>query len=309
MNGKRDRSVVTGWRLWLVTILVGATSPGAIWPQATEATHPIAASVLTQRNDNARSGTNLAEAALNTKTVDATAGLFGKLFSVAVDGNVNGQPLYAAGLSFESGVRGEVLRDVLYVATEKNDVYAIDANTGEQIWARHLGPPVPATDITAYARGQLQLGNSWDYKDLYPDIGITSTPVIDIHSGTIFVAAKTKEGKAANPKYHYRLHAMDLRSGDERQKPVDIQGSVPGSATDAKHHKIVFSPFRQLNRPGASAGGWNCLHRIWSPWGRRPIPRMGLRLQIVCDRPAPENLLHHSGSRWHASARRSAGDV
>jgi hypothetical protein len=202
-------------------------------------------SVLTQRNDNARSGSNLAEVALNTKTVDAIANLFGKLFSVAVDGNVCAQPLYVADVNFNNA-----RRDVLYVATEKNNVYAIDANTGEQIWARNLGPSMSATDVTAFARGQLRFGDNWDYKDLYRDIGITATPVIDIQSRTIFVVAKTKEGTAAAPKYHYRLHAMDLQTGREVQKPVEIQGRVSGTACDAKHHRLVFNPFLQLNRPG-----------------------------------------------------------
>jgi len=203
-------------------------------------------SVLTQRYDNARSGANFSETHLNTKNVSAKSKLFGKLFSIAVDGNVFAQPLYAANVEF----KGKPSRDVLYVATEKNNVYAIDANSGEQIWSRNLGPPVPALDITIFGRGPLQMGNSWDYKDLYPDIGITSTPVIDVQSGTIFVVAKTKEGKASAPDYRYRLHALDIRTGAELQIPVTIQGSVPGSAADAKNHRIVFNPFIQLNRPG-----------------------------------------------------------
>ncbi len=241
-------SIVMGWRLWLIAVVLCMSCQPAARHAATEETHSIArkSSILTQRNDNARSGANLTETILNAKTVDAKAGLFGKLFSVAVDGNVYAQPLYAADLSFENGAR----RDVLYVATAKNNVYAIDANTGEQIWAKHLGPSIPATDVTAYARRHLNVEQNWDYKDLYPDIGITSTPVIDIQSATIFVAAKTKERGAAHPKCHYRLHALDMRSGNAVQKPVDIQGSVAGGAADAKHHRIVFNPFLQLNRPG-----------------------------------------------------------
>lgn len=203
-------------------------------------------SVLTQRYDNARSGTNLSETLLNTKNVSAKSQTFGKLFSVAVDGNVFAQPLYAADVEFKTGPR----RDVLYVATEKNNVYAVDANSGEQIWAVNLGAPVPALDITIYGRGPLQMGNSWDYKDLYPDIGITSTPVIDVRSGTMFVVAKTKEGTAAAPEYRYRLHAIDMRTGSDSQAPVEIEGAVSGSAIDAKDHKVVFNPFIQLNRPG-----------------------------------------------------------
>ena len=202
-------------------------------------------SVLTQRNDNARSGANLAEVVLTPKTVDAKAGLFGKLFSVAVDGNVYAQPLYAANVVFPSGSR----RDVLYVATERNNVYAIDADTGQQIWARSLGPSVPASDLTAFAHGALQT-YGWDYKDLYPDVGITATPVIDVNANTMFVAAKTKEGSSIKPEYFYRLHAMSMQTGEEVQPPVEIHGSVAGTAADAKNGRIVFDPFLQLNRPG-----------------------------------------------------------
>jgi len=216
------------------------------YSQAPPTRHQARISVLTQRNDNARSGTNLAESTLSTQVVDAKANLFGKLFSVAVQGNVFAQPLYAADVGFTNGP----VRNVLYVATEKNNVYAIDADSGEQIWAKSLGPSMPAIDITAYIRGQLQMGSSWDYKDLYPDIGITSTPVIDIESRTIFVVAKTKEGTADTPVYHYCLHALSMQTGEPIQRAIEIGGSVAGTAADAKDGKIAFDPFLQLNRPG-----------------------------------------------------------
>ena len=214
-------------------------------PQSSSNVSHAKVSVLTQHNDNARTGANLAEIVLTPRTVDAKANLFGKLFSVAIDGNIYAQPLYAANVVFPSGDS----RDVLYVATARNNVYAIDADTGQQIWAKNLGPPVPASDVTAAGRAR-RSGNFRDYKDIYPDIGITATPVIDIDSNTIFVVAKTKQGSSSNPEYYYRLHAMSMQTGADVQQPVEIRGSVEGTAADAKNGRIIFDSFLQLNRPG-----------------------------------------------------------
>jgi alpha-glucosidase len=203
-------------------------------------------SILTQRYDSSRTGTNLREKVLNVENVSATAKSFGKLYSFAVDGNVYAQPLYVANLT----VSANVSRNVLYVATQKNNIYALDADTGTQLWARSLGASMPATDFTTYARTSLHEPNSFDYKDVYPDVGVTSTPVIDLRSETIFVVAKTKEGTTAAPSYHYRLHALNLKTGRDQQKPIEISGGVAGTSADAQDGKVIFDPLLQLNRPG-----------------------------------------------------------
>ena len=99
-------------------------------------------SVLTQHNDSSRTGQNLQETLLNTSTVNVAN--FGKLFSLPVDGNIFAQPLYVPSLSI-----GGVTRNVVYVATTQNSVFAFDADSGNAtpLWTVNLGTPVPSDDI------------------------------------------------------------------------------------------------------------------------------------------------------------------
>ena len=97
--------------------------------------------VLTQHNDNARTGQNLQESVLNTATVSVSN--FGKLFALPVDGYIYAQPLYVPQLSIQGAVH-----NVVYVATEHNSVYAFDADqAGPELWRVNLGPPVPSDDV------------------------------------------------------------------------------------------------------------------------------------------------------------------
>src|SRR5712692_3236307 len=86
------------------------------------------ASVLTWHNDNARTGQNLQETALTPASVNAST--FGRLFTIAVDGKVDAQPLYVPGLA----IPAQGLHNVLFVETEHDSVYAFDADTGTQLW-------------------------------------------------------------------------------------------------------------------------------------------------------------------------------
>ncbi len=191
------------------------------------------ANVLTQHNDNYRAGANLNETALNTATVNALR--FGKLFSRAVDGYIYAQPLYVA----QVNIPGQGARNVVYVATEHNSVYAFDADAADAkapLWQVNLGAPVPSTDIDP------------DYHDLTPEIGITSTPVIDPGSQTIYVVAKSKDASNA---YHQKLHALDLATGQNRMgSPVEISAQVQGIGLGNANGTISFDPLLNLNRPG-----------------------------------------------------------
>src|SRR5258708_32555064 len=107
---------------------------GAGWAQV---------SVLTQHNDNSRTGANLKETSLTTANVNVST--FGKLFGMPVDGFVFAQPLYMPNVNMPNiGTH-----NVLFVATAHDSVYAFDADTGAQLWQRSLGTPVPSSVIHA----------------------------------------------------------------------------------------------------------------------------------------------------------------
>jgi len=187
------------------------------------------AGVFTYHNDIARTGQNLQEYALTPSTVNSSA--FGPLFTCPVDSYVYAQPLYVANFNI-----GGQTRNVVFIATEHNSVYAFDADSSSclQLWhTSFLSSGVTTVPIADF-------GNPGD---LPPEIGITSTPVIDPSTDTIYVVAKTKETigsgcSAGNPCYFYRLHALDLVTGAEK-----FGGPAVISTTG-------FVPLEQLQRPG-----------------------------------------------------------
>src|SRR5947207_10201901 len=140
--------------------------------------------VLTQHNDVARTGSNSGETILNTTNVAPYN--FGKLFEYAVSGHVYAQPLYVHALN----IPGRGIRNVLFVATMHNDLYAFDADDSlpstNLLWHTNLGSPVPLPDPT--------IGKACGtYNDIQTEIGILSTPFIDLATHTIYLVAKTKE--------------------------------------------------------------------------------------------------------------------
>ncbi len=174
-------------------------------------------SVLTQHNDNARTGANTQEATLNPASVNSSQ--FGLLFKQPVDDQVYAQPLYVAGLRI-----GDTARNVVYLATVNNSLYAFDADDSAAgpYWKLNFGEPPTLS------------GAKFSCSDLNGSMGIIGTPVIDPDSATLYVIAKTKEGAA----YVQRLHALDLATGAEKfAGPVEI--TAPG-----------FNPLPQNQRPG-----------------------------------------------------------
>ena len=200
-------------------------------------------SVLTQHNDIGRTGQNLDETVLNTSNVNV--GTFGKLFWKTVDGEIYAQPLYVPNLNIQGKTR-----NVIYVATEHNSVYAFDADDATRVtplWQVNLGTPVPSQDICIIT-GDTNPADC-PYLDINPEIGITSTPVIDPVAGIIYVVAKTK--RTSDSTYHFFLHALDLTSGAEQLAgPTEVSGQVTGTGTGSSGGVLVFDPTFHLQRPG-----------------------------------------------------------
>jgi outer membrane protein assembly factor BamB len=171
--------------------------------------------VTTYDYDNARTGQNTQETILTPANVNSAQ--FGKLFSVTVDGYVYAQPLYMANVQNIAGGT----HNVLYVATEHDSVYAIDADNGAVLWQQSFINP--ALGITPLSSSDTACG------DLVPEIGITSTPVIDPTTGTIYVLPRTKE----NGSYFQRLHALDIATHAEKfGGPVVISATYQGRTFD-----------------------------------------------------------------------------
>ena len=189
--------------------------------------------VTTHHNDTSRTGQNLNESVLNISNVNVNT--FGKLFSRTVDGQIYAQPLYVPNLS----VAGQI-RNVVYVATQNDTVYAFDAddpNASSPLWHVNFGTPVPSTDVAP------------DCADITPQVGITSTPVIDTNSSTIYVVAKTKN--TSDDSYHFKIHALDLITGTEKfGGPTEIAAQVPGTGVDNVGGTVIFDSLQQFNRPG-----------------------------------------------------------
>lgn len=161
---------------------------------------PARGQVATAQYDNARLGANLSETILTTRNVNSTQ--FGKLYSLPVEGDVYAQPLYLPGVE----IPGKGKHNVVYIATEHDSVYAFDADSSSS-------PKLWETSFVDPAKGVTTIPS----RDVHcpfirPQIGITSTPVIDPATGTLYVLARTKEGD----QYVQRLHALDVASGAEK---------------------------------------------------------------------------------------------
>ena len=192
--------------------------------------------LVMNRYDEATTGANLQETALNAANVKAAS--FGKLFSYYVDGSVFAQPLYVPAVP----IPGRGTHPVLYVATMNDRVYAFDAGrAGSPLWMRNLTDemagitPVPVTDIT----------NNADL-NVVGNVGILGTPVIDRAAGALYLVARTKE----NGRYFQRLYKMSLGSGADLLPPVAIAATVKSTARDAVDGLLNFDPKGGNQRPG-----------------------------------------------------------
>ncbi len=222
-------------------------------------TTPLAAQtpVTTWHYDNQRTSENTTETILTLSNVNKNT--FGKLFFKAVDGFIVGHPLYLPGLTMP----GRGTRNVVFVATMHNTVYAFDADDpgAAPFWIISVlsSSPPGATPVSATVQKNAGV-TGWS------EVGIISTPVIDANTGTLYVVAETYEGT----NIVHRLHALDVTTGLEK---------FGGPATIAATYTLggvvsTFQDFYQINRPGLLlanghvyiAFGSNCCNAYSQGW-------------------------------------------
>ncbi|MGH8625482.1 MAG: PQQ-binding-like beta-propeller repeat protein [Gammaproteobacteria bacterium] len=160
----------------LLALAVACSSSEALW----------AVDVPERSYNKFRTGANTAETVLTPANVRSSANQFHKRFVMKVDGKIEGSPLYASGVTIAGGTHS-----VVYVATMHNTVYAFDADTGTQLSARWLGNPITGSDLHAVKPPGSTIHGEW---------GISSTPVIDRATGTLYVVRwATKTVSAGRP--------------------------------------------------------------------------------------------------------------
>jgi Bacterial Ig-like domain (group 1) len=186
-------------------------------------------SFLTTRGDVARTGANTNETLLTPSNVNKAG--FGKLFSTSVDYIVMAQPLYVPNVN----IPGQGTHNVVYVVTQADSVYAIDADTGAQLWYASMLYGGTTASGKYLPCGPSGVGFSQE--------GIVGTPVIDPTTKTMYLVAKT----LLNTTVRHHLHALDITTGNEQPgSPV----LITATSTSKKGHVTNFNSLHQKNRPG-----------------------------------------------------------
>ncbi|MBA2392516.1 MAG: RICIN domain-containing protein [Ktedonobacteraceae bacterium] len=241
--------------LLMLLFITFSTVRGTIFAEnlPVQAAAPANTAVTTYHNDTLRTGQNSHETILTSSNVNSSQ--FGKRVTYPVDGQVYAQPLYLPNVSIHGTVH-----NVVYVATENDSVYAFDADQTTAIaplWKTSFTGPnvtaVPAGDVfTRYAN-----------HDIDPQIGITSTPVIDPATNILYVVAMTKE----NGQYFQRIHAIDVTTGAEKAgSPLAIQASVSGTGADSSGGQVHFNAKTEDQRPALLLLNGN-VYISWASFG------------------------------------------
>jgi hypothetical protein len=276
--------------------------------------------VLTYHNDTARDGTNLREYALTPSTV--TTATFGKLFSCAVDGAVYTQPLWLHGLSIAGGIH-----NVIFVATQHDSAYAFDADATPCVTYWHVN----LLDTLQGGTGN-ENPVSWNdvgecFGDIYPEIGVTGTPVIDSVTKTIYLVSASESNpvnsghcSGSSATFYHRLHALSLTTGSEKfNAPVTIAASVPGTGDGSQGGMVSFNSQLHHNRSGVVEDGKNIFlvfaaHEDATPYHGWVIGYQAsdVQLQTAVFNTTPNGVNGADGGIWAgggAPAVDSGGDV
>src|SRR5580765_5783086 len=212
-------------------ILICCIFPAVIYSQR---------NVLTQHNDNNRTGWNNQETILNTSNV--RPGSFGKIFTRTVDDQIYAQPLVMSNIN----IPGQGIKNIVFVATVNNTVYAFDADSAavnSPYWQVTLTPagtrPPRNTDMTGACGG--------NYKDFSGNMGIVGTPVIDSTTATLYVVSRDVGINSFS--FEQWLHALDIKTGAEKaNSPRLITAAITANGAGSVGGQIQFDPQRQNQR-------------------------------------------------------------
>jgi hypothetical protein len=211
------------------------------------------AQVLMQHNDLGRTGQNLHETILTTTNVKAAG--FGKLFSYPVDNQIYAQPLYVPNVS----IPGQGTHNVLYAVTEGDSIFAYDADglAPGLLWSLNYTNASKGIGLINCVQTGLACA-------VYPNTGITSTPVIDSATLTMYVLVRTAETSGSTTNYIQRLHALNIATGAEMpNSPVVISGSVPGTGAASLNGVVAFNPLQENTKPGVVLAN-NMVYLAWA---------------------------------------------
>lgn len=193
--------------------------------------------VFTRQYGNERVGLNSDEIVLTPQNVNQQN--FGPIANYPVSGIIFAQPLYVANVN----IPNLGYRNVVYVATDEDMVYAFDAN------GKSSGP-IWQTNLLNTSSGETTVPCGTLPGDMCTEmgtIGVIGTPAIDPTTGTFYVDALSEN----NGVYYHRLHALDITTGAEKfGGPVTIQGSVPGTGAGTDGSSVAFQPYYELQRAG-----------------------------------------------------------
>ena len=212
-------------RSWLVLLLLVAASALAV----------AQVNVFTRSNDNARTGENPLETTLTPANVNATN--FGKLFTVHTDGQIYAQPLYVSNLVIAGGTH-----NVVFVASMRNTVYAVDGDSGTVLWSQNFGPPIVPQEVETDQNIVWSTG-----------LGILSTPVIDPATNYMYFVSGVEPTGTHN--YGWNLNAIDITTGlPVHGSPVAIAATYQ---TADLPNPLVFNAKIHNPRPGLAMANGN----------------------------------------------------
>ena len=231
-----------------------------------EARRLLATNITQYHVDSQSTGANLTETQLTSSNVNAAD--FGQLYNTPLDGQVYAEPLVLTNVTITAGPNTVgtpgTYPSVVFVATQHDSLYAINAANGAILWHRTFLDTTNPDDALPGATSVTTIPSAdTDSTDINPEVGITSTPVIDPSTNIIYVLPNTKEIVDGNAYYVQRLHAINVgdgtdaapsfvigttTNGNTNNTPVYVNGTGDGNVNGV----VQFNALRENNRPALS---------------------------------------------------------